>query len=78
MKNGFAHKSLCLWNTAISSSLSRLKMVIQGSVSYFSMLAEKIQYGNSALVITNTPHRQLHAVYCIKESLVVCLHYKEQ
>lgn len=57
MKNGFAHKSLCVWNIAISSSLSRLKMVMQGSVSYFSMLAVKIQYGNSALVITNTPHR---------------------
>lgn len=57
MKNGFAHKSLCVSNIAISSSLSRFKMVMQGSVSYFSMLAVKIQYENSALVITNTPHR---------------------
>lgn len=43
IKNGLAYKSLCVWNTAISSSLSRLKMVMQGSVSYFSMLEVKIQ-----------------------------------
>lgn len=43
IKNGLAHKSLCVWNSAISSSLSRLKMVMQGSVSYFSVLEVKTQ-----------------------------------
>lgn len=43
-----AYKRLCLWNVALSGSLSRLKMAMQGCMSYFSMPAVKIQYGNSA------------------------------
>lgn len=43
-----AYKRLCAWHTALSGSLSRLRMVMQGCVSYFSMPAVKIQYGNSA------------------------------
>lgn len=43
IKKGLAYKNLCVWSRAISSSLSRLKMVMQGSVSYFSVLEVKIQ-----------------------------------
>lgn len=43
-----ANKRLCPWNVALSGSLSRLKMSMQGCMSYFSMPAVKIQYGNSA------------------------------
>lgn len=41
-------KRLCPWSVALSGSLSRLKMAKQGCMSYFSMPAVKIQYGNSA------------------------------
>lgn len=43
-----AYERLCPWNRALSGSLSRLKMVMQDCMSYFSMPAVKIQYGNSA------------------------------
>lgn len=43
-----ACKRLCPWNVALTGSLSRLKMSMQDCMSYFSMPAVKIQYGNSA------------------------------
>lgn len=43
-----AYKRLCPWYVALSGSLSRLKTAMQGCMSYFSMPAVKIQYGNSA------------------------------
>lgn len=43
-----AYKRLCPWNAALSGSGSRLKVAMQGCMSYFSMPAVKIQYGNSA------------------------------
>lgn len=44
----YANKRLCPWNVVLSGSLSRLKTSMQGCMSYFSMPAVKIQYGNSA------------------------------
>lgn len=58
-----ACKRLCPWNVALSGSLSRLKMSMQGCMSYFFHACSKDTIWEFSLVITNTPHRHNYTLY---------------